>query len=232
MGCTMPCRAASSRNSTDTRWTGQSTQACIGNDSWLDPRMNRFKKRYTPWRKNLWLIGGGLFLATLLAATAVRTGSLSTGSVMLMILYVGAAYYGWTDYGRRAYGKELEEKAQRDLVKACEGSDFTTSLNVRCTSGGDIDAVVTGYRWRFAIEIKSWAGVRTRGDKLVKMNGSPLHGDPVEQCLRQASSLQAIAVLWIPANRGRSRVFVHRGVLVANTTAKGLVYAMSTKDKN
>lgn len=188
--------------------------------------MKRFRRHYAPWNKDLLLFGVGVFTATLILGVSLRTAHLSLASLVAAGAGGLIAVHALRNYKRRTHGKHLEGRAQRALGRAAQKSGLDLRCNVPCPYGGDIDAVLVGSRGRYAVEIKSWHGLRERHGELVKMNGSALPKDPIPQCHREADSLRATPLLWLPDAKGgryHARVFVYRGVIVVNGSAQALV---------
>jgi len=172
-----------------------------------------YRKNFHPWRQDL--AGAGLFLA--FAVLSLRSASINPFYVFPSLGFGWAAWLAWKSYSRRTHGKRVERTALIALRKAC---DWPVVGNVPVPGGGgDIDAVVDGGPRRFAIEIKSWAGLRIRRGRLVRTSGRPLGGrNPIAQCLREAGAIGAVAVMWLPTAR-RASSFQYRGVLIVNGPA-------------
>ncbi|APZ42574.1 hypothetical protein BW247_05245 [Acidihalobacter ferrooxydans] len=154
---------------------------------------------------------GATFVAALSAALALRIQS-----YYLVLFAIACAAFAWKHYRSyrvRVFGKRLEKRAQKALKRAFKRSRFRVQCNVPCPSGGDIDALLVSANHRCAIEIKSWHGLRPGKGGLVKLNGQPLNKDPAAQTRREASSIGARAVLWMPLSK-REKAFVYQGVLV------------------
>ena len=181
-----------------------------------------YHKNFHPWRHDLaW---AGLFFLS--AVIAVRFAIVADPFYAVSAFgFVFATRLAFKSYESRTYGKRVERKALKALRKA---SPWSVADNVPVPGGGgwDIDAVVNGSR-QFAVEIKSWAGLQMREGRLVRTSGRPPGGhDPINQCLRQAGSIDAVAVLWMPGAY-RASAFHHRGVLVVNGPAHFLVDQLS-----
>ncbi len=174
-----------------------------------------YRKNFHPWRQDL--AGAGLFLA--FAVLSLRSASINPFYVFPSLGFGWAAWLAWKSYSRRTHGKRVERTALIALRKACS---WPVVGNVPVPGGGgDIDAIVDGPR-RFAVEIKSWGGLRIRRGRLVRASGRPLGGrDPIAQCLREAGAIGATAVMWLPTAK-RTLAFRHRGVLIVNGPAKFL----------
>ncbi|GBE49190.1 hypothetical protein BMS3Bbin13_00089 [bacterium BMS3Bbin13] len=174
-----------------------------------------YRKNFHPWRQDL--AGAGLFFA--FSVLSLRSADANPLYVLPALGFGWAAWLALKSYSRRTHGKRVEHAALIDLRKACS---WAVAVNVPVPGGGgDIDAVVEGPR-RFAVEIKSWAGLRIRRGRLVRASGRPTGGrDPIAQCLREANAIGAVAVLWLPTAK-RTSAFEHRGVLVVNGPARFL----------
>jgi hypothetical protein len=184
-------------------------------DTFLEGSALAYRKNFHPWRQDL--AGAGLFLA--FAGLSLHSASANPFYVLPSLGFGWAAWLAFKSYSRRTHGKRVERAALIALRKTCS---WPVAGNVPVPGGGgDIDAVVEGPR-RFAVEIKSWAGLRIRRGRLVRASGRPLGGrDPIAQCLREAGAIGAVAVMWLPTARGTS-AFEHRGVLVVNGPASFL----------
>lgn len=188
----------------------------------------RYRRHFTPWRKNYAAHIAGLFFGTLALAEMVRRSlslpfGLGAGAVCL-----GVSYWQWQEYARRSLGHYVEMVAQRVLRKAASQEGFDVRCNVPCPTGGDIDAIVTSHGRPYVVEIKSWAGVRLAGTGIVRVNGRPVTGHPLTQTLREARSVEAEPVLWLPRGNGPRAPAIFRcaGVLVVNGDASCLLRAL------
>lgn len=167
-------------------------------------------------------MAGALFLATYLPARAIRSGHFTALDALLAAVLLGLAAWQYRRYGARVYGKAVEGAALQHLTHQAAGAGFRVQTNVPCPTGGDIDAVVCSGGMSVAIEIKSWGGLRLSAGHLVTLAGRPLSRDPIEQCCREARSIGARPLLWLPNARRPSR-FVHNGVLIINGNSQWLV---------
>lgn len=125
----------------------------------------------------------------------------------------------------RMHGIATEQRALRRL-RVPAGWEVHPNVAM---GHGDIDLVlVSPDRTAFAVEIKSWEGLRRKrtllgfgGAVLVKRNGHEPDTDPIAQTLREARALAAtgkyprvVPILWVP--NGSFWTFRHEGVKVVN----------------
>ena len=186
--------------------------------------MSTYRKHYAPWRRELLILVVAVFIGGWVAAQTVRMRSHSIDPWVVVAVAGFIAIRAYRSYGRRSYGKRVERIAQKRLVKAAKRAGVAVQLNVRCPSGGDIDAVVRANDL-YAVEIKSWQGLRVQGGRLVKLNGHAPDKDPIAQCRREAASINAVPVLWMPQAR-QSRTFNHAGVLIVMGDARRLLSSL------
>lgn len=201
------------------RRLGNKYHTCVISFSCSHKNMYKPNTLYRPWLRDLAYMSAGLFMATLLGVTTARTHS---GPLALVsMLCVAAAWHYYRSYSARVYGKRVEMQGQRALVKAFRHTSTRVDMNMRCATGGDIDAVLTFPYTRVAVEIKSWRGLRRSSAGLVKLSGRTLRKDPVAQARRQAASIGGRALVWMP-RATRRKVFIYQGVLVVMGDARYL----------
>lgn len=171
---------------------------------------------------SLWAMGLSVFMLTLLVADALKQRHITPAITVAVLLLGLAARYALRDYQRRAHGKAVEVDALARLTREGVRRGWRVQCNLQSVAGGDLDALIdTGTR-RYAVEVKSWGGLRVAGARVVKLNGALLPGDPFIQCSRNAAPVGATAVLWLPAAPRRRGWFHHQGVLVVNGDARTL----------
>lgn len=161
-----------------------------------------------------------LFVLTLLVADALKQRHVTPAMGVAVILLALAARYARQDYGRRAHGKAVEDLALRRLVLEGERRGWQVQCNLPSPNGGDVDALVTARGRCYVVEVKSWHGLRPSRDGVVKLNGSPVSGDPLRQCLRNAAPHSATPVLWMPTASRRAGWFTSQGVAVVHGDAR------------
>lgn len=187
----------------------------------------RSRPRFHPWRRDL--AGAAWFSVS---AWAMWISARRNPMYLLPgLVFLAAAWLALRSWRRRRYGKAVERRSSNALRWLWDGT-VTTNVPVP-GGGGDIDVVLetitqTGRRLRFAVEVKSWAGLRLARGRLVRFSGRPLGDkDPIAQVQREAASIGAIPVLWLP-NAKRNAIFRHCGVLIVNGTPEYLVQTLRT----
>lgn len=160
---------------------------------------------YRPWLKDFVYASFGTFGAVYTLALAAKD---QNSAILPISAACGIfALYFYKNYKNRSFGKRLEKIAQKKLVAAFKGTGIRIDLNVRCPTGGDIDAVIVGKGIKIAVEIKSWGGLKVQGDRLIKLNGQHLKKDPAYQAIRQAKSIGAIPLIWMPNSKITKKIF-------------------------
>ncbi len=166
--------------------------------------------------------------ATLLAAAGLH----AVGDTRLVILtialpvFFGGGYLAQSGYFR-ARGLSVERAATRKLSKRLR-EGWLMNANVPCVAGGDIDIVVTDpAKHVFAIEVKSFAGLKVKralfghDEKLTYRDGRALSYDPVNQALRNAETINAVPVIWLPrATSGTGATKLRSGAILIQGSAR------------
>ncbi len=181
----------------------------------------RFRRAYRPWLVDIGSAAAFGSIAVFIVRYVLRDG----GRILLLLPAVVLVYAAWLSFRsavRRVHGKNVEQWALRALGRACP---WPARFNIPSPAGGDIDAVIDAPSAQVAVEIKSWGGARVAQGQLVRANGMAIPDETLPQVLRNAQSIGAQPVLWLPASR-RARSFVFHGVLVVNGPPDELLDAL------
>lgn len=162
----------------------------------------------------------------------IPKGYLGFALALLLVIAVACLLITWLLLSSkknraRHYGVELEAAAFRNLQRGLPRG-WVAKAGVRSSAWGDIDIVLSkkwSFRSSFAIEIKAWHGVVYRNGRLLKANGQPVYGKPLEQARRNATAINGVAVLWLP-NAKKQNTGTAEGVIVINGDAVWLCHVL------
>ena len=152
---------------------------------------------------------------------ATGLGLLGIGTLMLK-----QGYIRWN-------GKQVEQSSIKSLKLP---PHWTCTPNFMLSAGGDIDLYLESPDGeRFAIEIKTIKGLEVRHTmmgfgktELLSPGGKKLREDPISQTLRNAQSVLATPVLWLPLAKGKT-VKTKSGVIIVQGGKRQLYKAIGAK---
>ncbi len=166
----------------------------------------------------------GLFAISLsieqyLYAAIVGAGIVAIGLRMIMVAMT------------RAHGQRVEQRAIASLELP---ATWICELNVLLDEGGDLDILLTSpLRNQFAVEIKSYKGVLVKTglwfagrEALVKLNGSKIRPDPIDQVRKSAGKFGATPVLWLPEAKSNKILRLKDDLVVVQGSQKLLKHAL------
>lgn len=128
----------------------------------------------------------------------------------------------------RKFGVKLEHSATSKLTKKLP-KNWHGQANIAIPGRGDLDYLIITPHHRYAIEIKSFKGLKVQGSSLVKLDGSRPVKDPVEQILGNARRMKASPVIWLPQARGYN--FNFSGCLVVQGDESSLIEELKKLEK-
>ena len=174
------------------------------------------------------LLGGGGALLACFSVTPFPALPAAAGLVLLAVAaaMLKAAFMRWR-------GRRVEQSSIRSLRLP---SDWECRPNLRLSIGGDVDLFLQAPGGeRFAVEIKSFESLAVRRGflglgrpRLTDARGRELPRDPMGQTIRNARTLFARPVLWLPKARGRTLV-LGNGLIVVPGPGDQLLRAVGAR---